>query len=341
MPAPRKHRLLAAASCGLLVAAVLGIAGAALAARELKLATLAPKKSTWYATFAAISADLEKATGGALKVKIYPGGIHGDEKATVAKIKTGLLDMSAVTAVGLSAIEPDVIAFELPYLFKSYKELDYVRDALRPELEAKFQAKGYKILGWGDIGYLYVFSNMEIHAPEDLKKVRMWAWTEDPVSKTIGEVTGASTVPLAVPDVLPSLSTGVCDAFVSSPYATISLGWASKVKFMAGTPVAIGIGATVLSKSVYDSLPPDQQKLLSTTGETRSKELVEKIRADNKKAIDTLRTTGGVTVYTLTDAEKAAWAVMADKTTAALTGKVISAAFLAKVKAKIAEFRAK
>ena len=337
----RKSGRLAAVTSVAMGAAILGLAGSALAARELKMATLAPKKSSWYTAFAAISADLAKATGGALKLKIYPGGIHGDEKATVSKIKTGLLDMSAVTAVGLSAIEQDVLAFQLPQMFKSYKELDYVRDALRPELEAKFEAKGYKILGWGDVGYLYVFSNAEVHMPSDLKKVKLWAWTEDPISKTMGEVAGASTVPLAVPDVLPSLSTGVCDAFVSSPYATVALGWASKVKYMAGSPVAIGIGATVLSKAVFDSLPPDQQKLLAEVGARRSKELVDQIRADNKRAIDTLRSAGGITVYSLTDAEKAAWTSLADKATAALTGKVISAAWLAKVKAKVAEARAK
>jgi TRAP-type C4-dicarboxylate transport system substrate-binding protein len=226
-------------------------------------------------------------------------------------------------------------------LFKSYKELDYVRDALRGELDARFEAKGYKILGWGDIGYLYVFSNAEVHTPAELKKIRLWAWTEDPISKTIGDLAGASTVPLAVPDVLPSLNTGVVDAFVSSPYATIALGWASKVKFMAGSPVAIGIGATVLSKAVYDSLPPDQQKLLMDVGAKRSVELVAAIRNDNKKAIDTLRTTGGISVYALTDAEKAEWAALSDKVAAALTGKVISAPFLAKVKAKIAEARKK
>ncbi|HEV8325355.1 MAG TPA: TRAP transporter substrate-binding protein DctP [Myxococcota bacterium] len=340
MPRPQKN-LSAAVAALALGAAVLALAGSALAARELKMATLAPKKSTWYTSFAAISADLEKATGGALKLKIYPGGIHGDEKPTVSKIKTGLLDIAAVTAVGLSAIEPDVIAFELPMLFKSYKELDYVRDALRGELDARFEAKGYKILGWGDIGYLYVFSNAEVHTPAELKKIRLWAWTEDPISKTIGDLAGASTVPLAVPDVLPSLNTGVVDAFVSSPYATIALGWASKVKFMAGSPVAIGIGATVLSKAVYDSLPPDQQKLLMDVGAKRSVELVAAIRNDNKKAIDTLRTTGGISVYALTDAEKAEWAALSDKVAAALTGKVISAPFLAKVKAKIAEARKK
>ena len=335
----RNRRLSAAIAGGLLALGLLAIASPqAIAGITLKMATLAPKKSTWYRTFAAINADIVAATGGAVSIKIYPGGIHGDEKVTINKMKTGLIHASAVTSVGLAAIDPDIIAFQLPYLFKSYKELDCVRDSMRAELDAKFEAKGYKILGWGDIGYLYVFSNEEIHDPKDLGKVKLWSWTEDPITAQIAEVVGASTVPLAVPDVLPSLSTGVINAFSSSPYATLVLGWGAKVTHMAGSPVGIGIGASVMSKKAYDSIPEAHRKLLKEISERRSKELVSKIRADNSAAVKALRR-NGLKVYALSPAEKAEWGRISVETAKRLTGKVYSAAFFNKVKATLAGCR--
>ena len=333
------RRFWAGAAGAALGLSVLMLASAqAIAGFTIKMATLAPKKSTWYRTFAAISADLSAATGGAVDFKIFPGGIHGDEKVTINKMKTGLIHASAVTSVGLAAIEPDVIAFQLPYLFRSYKELDCVRDKMRPELDAKFAAKGYKIVGWGDIGYLYVFSNEEVHAPKDLGKVKLWSWTEDPITAQIAEVVGASTVPLAVPDVLPSLSTGVINAFSSSPYATLVLGWGAKVTHMAGSPVGIGIGATVMSMKAFNAIPEAHRKTMVEISERRSKELVAKIRADNSAAVKALRR-NGLKVYALTPAEKAEWKKVADETARRLTGKVYSDAWFKKVKSTLASCR--
>ena len=84
--------------------------------------------------------------------------LHG-ERDFVRKMKLGQLDGAAVTAVGLGLIKGDVRVLELPFLFKNDKELDYVRDKMRPEFEKQFADAGYQLLAWGDVGWVHLYTN--------------------------------------------------------------------------------------------------------------------------------------------------------------------------------------
>src|SRR5205814_10127828 len=104
-----------------------------------------------------------------------------------------------------------------------------------------------------------MFTNKEAKNPEDLKGVKMWAWTDDPIGRRIQEQAGLSTVPLGVPDVLSSLQTGLIDAFYTAPYAAIALQWFTKAKYIIDLPLALSVGAIVMTKSAFDALSPAYQ----------------------------------------------------------------------------------
>jgi len=306
----------------------------------IKIATLAPENSAWDKVFKRYEREVEEASAGSIDLKVYNGGVQGDEEVVVRKMKSGQLDGAAVTAVGLSKIVPNALVLQLPGLFNNYKELDYVRKKMNDEITAEFDKKGYVFLGWGDVGFAYIFSNTPVEKPEDLKNVKMWAWSSDPIASVIISEAGGNPIPLAVPDVLPSLQTGAVDGFTTSPLAGIALRWFTKAKFMGAKKVAVGIGASVMTKSTWNKLTPEQQAILKEASMKWHKKLVSKVRKDNKKSLKVLKKQG-IKLVKVNEEQSSKWDALAVKVQNKLAGKVYSKEILATVRKHLETFRSK
>jgi TRAP-type C4-dicarboxylate transport system substrate-binding protein len=254
----------------------------------LKIATLAPDGSSWAKAFKMIARELKKRTDGRVAMSIYAGGSMGDEASMIRKCRTGQLDGAAVTSVGLGEINKQVLMMQFPMLFSNYKQVDRVRERMKPRFEKLFADGGFQLGNWGDVGFLYPFSNTPVATPSDLRSTKFWVWDADPVTKVTAEVAGVNGVELSVPDVLPSLQTGVIDACASSPYALISLQWYSKIKYVTNLRMAMGVGASVISQKSFDKLSDDDKQALLDVSNEYGAKLIKRIRRDNKKAVSTL-----------------------------------------------------
>lgn len=310
-----------------------------MAKTELRLATLAPNGSSWMKVFRRIARDLKKKTNGELILKIYPGGRQGDEKAVVRKIRSGQLHAAAVTGIGLSEIQKEVLVLQLPMLFKKYSELDYVRNKLKAELEAKFEKKGFKLLSWGDVGFIYMMSNTPVIKVADLKKTKMWAWVDDPIGLTFTKLANITPKALSLPDVLQSLKTGHVDAVYASPLAAIALQWYTKLKYISSVPISVGVGATVMSMKAWNGLSKEHRAALLEVQEVWHKVLIRKVRRDNQKSLKLLLE-NGLQIAKIDDESKKAWRRLAKQVQAGLVGKVYSQSLLNKVKQHIRDYRA-
>ena len=286
-----------------LALAALLAAAPALAETELKIATVAPEGSAWTRIFNKMKAAVEKKTAGAVKLRLYPGQVQGDERDVVRKINTGQLQGGSFTAVGLSLINPKVLILQMPLLFNSYAQLDKVRAALRAELEQSFRDKGYELLGWGDVGWVYLMSKEPVASKEDLKKQKVWVWSDDPISKALMREIGASPRLLGLPQVYPALNTGIVNAVYNSPLAALTLQWHTKVKHVSDFPLAIAIGATVVSKKSFDAISAENQKVVKELCEKFHVALNQRVRQDNDKAFEALKA-GGVELVTVPEASK-------------------------------------
>ena len=129
---------------------------------KIKIATLAPEGSSWMKRFHEASRVIENRSQGRLKIKVYAGGIMGDEADIIRKIRIGQLHGAAVTGVGLGIIQPAVRVLDLPFLFESDEELDFIREQLDEEFDQKFEERGYVLLGWGEVGWIHVFSKRPV-----------------------------------------------------------------------------------------------------------------------------------------------------------------------------------
>ena len=160
--------------------------------------------------FEAMGKEIRAKTEGDLLLRIYPNGVQGDELDVIRKMRAGLLHAGAMTATGLGEIQKEVLIFQLPRLFRTYEELDYVRNYLREDLDKAFMDAGYILIGMGDIGFYYIFSNQPIKTIADLQSptVKMWVRTTDRIGLEFYKKAEVATVPVEVTQVLSSLYSG-------------------------------------------------------------------------------------------------------------------------------------
>jgi TRAP-type transport system periplasmic protein len=298
------------------------------AEHTLKIATLAPDGSSWHKAFKQVARDVKEQTDGRIVIKIYAGGVMGDEPAMVRKMRTGQLDGAAVTNVGLGEINAQLLMLQLPLLFKSNEQLDRVRGAMSAKFEGLLHDSGFQLSGWGDVGFAYLFSNSPIRRPSDAKSTKMWVWDSDPVSKEVMKVAGVNAIPLGVPDVLPSLQTGVIDAYSNSPYGAIALQWYTKAAYITNLKLAVTIGGSVMTTSTWNKLADADKEVLQSIAHAKHGALLKRIRKDNTKAIDALKEKG---MEVVEPEDFPAWKQLADTVRENLTGTLFDKALIAEM----------
>jgi len=326
---------------------LLAIAGATpgLVAQEytIKFATLAPEGTTWMNLMKQYDQAIRQESGGRLGFKIYAGGVQGDEKDVLRKMRNGQLHAAGVTGNGISDIAPKVRILDSPFLFRNYAEVDNIYAKFDQEFQQSFQDGGYVLLGWAEVGFVNVFTNSPVKKPADMNSVKMWLWEGDPVAEASFKALGIHPIPLSIADVLTSLQTRLIDGVYTSPYACIALQWFTHVKYMMDMPLADASGAVIVSKKKFDEMPKDLQDILLRNGKKYMAQLTQASRDDNQKSIATLKQKG-MTMVSIpsTDApvyeetgRKARQIMAAGK----LSEKGLNPDFVARVENAVQEFR--
>jgi TRAP-type C4-dicarboxylate transport system substrate-binding protein len=250
----------------------------------LRIATLAPRGSPAFRTLDAWANTLKQKTGGQVRIQYFAGGISGDERDVIRKMKIGQLDGSGLTSVGLGQIYRPILVLQMPGLFETTAELHAVRRAMDAEWKLKFAEQGYVLLGWFDAGFGRVFSKRPIERPTDYRKVRAWMWREDPMFPAFMEVVGANGVPLGLAEVFPALQTGMVDTVVASAVAAVGLQWFRYVSYMSEEAGVAIVGASLLSKKSFEALPPDAQEVLRETSPAAHDRLNAETLVEDRRA---------------------------------------------------------
>jgi TRAP-type C4-dicarboxylate transport system substrate-binding protein len=278
---------------GLAALLVAATAGAAAADNlEVRMATLAPDGSSWMKILGKGSAEVATKTENRVTIKYYAGGVQGDERDVVRKINLGQLDGAALTSVGLSMVEESIRVLELPRLFNSVEELDYVADKVWPYYQKKFEKKGFTLQDRGEVGWVYFMTKSEPKSIDALKSSKMWLWGDDAIMKTTFKRLGMSGVPLGVPEVEPALTTGRIDGCYGSPLAAVALQWNTKIKYVTSMPISFSIGATIIKTDSLNKISADDQKLMAKIAKGMQKTLRKQIRKDNDSALKQMERKG-------------------------------------------------
>ena len=292
-----------------LLASLLLLAGHSSQAATFKVATLSPDGSFWMKTMREAGKEIEAATDNRVKFKWYPGGVMGDDKAVLRKMRVGQLQGAALPMGELLSFYPDSQAYGIPFLFNSYDEVDYVRSQLDDTLIAGFAEGGMEVLGIAEGGFGYFLTAEPVRVPADLQQQKVWVPQNDVVSARLAQSIGVTPIPLTLPDVLPGLQTGLVNTVAVSPMGAIVLQWHTRVAHITDIPLMYFCGVISLTGKSFNKLSADDQAVVKAVFGKAFKLIDERNRMDNVKAFEAL-TNQGVETVVLTDAERDAWLAM-------------------------------
>jgi TRAP-type C4-dicarboxylate transport system substrate-binding protein len=199
--------------------------------------------------------EWQRVSKGQVLVRIYPGGVMGDEVEMQKKVGINQLQAVALSGAGLSHLDPGVGALQIPMLIQSYAELDAIRERLAPKLEARIDAKKFVVLNWADVGWIHFFSKRPARTLDDIRGMKLFTSAGDPESEALFKELGFKPVPLAVTDMLTSLQTGMIEAYDVPPLFAMldqSFGLAKNMIDIKWAPL---IGATIISKDSWNKIP--------------------------------------------------------------------------------------
>ncbi|MFC1714751.1 TRAP transporter substrate-binding protein DctP [Candidatus Poribacteria bacterium] len=291
----------------ILIAIYLMVSGNATGQEVIKLGTMATRESDWGQVFSRMNAKLIEESQGQLRFQFYWGR---SEQQLIESVESGLLDSVSLTGTGLGNILPEAFVFQLPMLFSEYKELDCVRDGLAQRFEEKFAGKGYILLGWGELGFIHLFSKKPIRTQSDLRDTQVWVWDIDPIGKEFIEAScGVYPVLLPITDVRQALQNDIIQTVYTSPLGCIAFGWHTELNYMSDFPdfrLAAGIGATIMNKDRYDGLSDNHSALLRQVTLEYHKQLIKTIREKNEESIDVLKEQG-IEVIEINPTEQEQW----------------------------------
>ena len=145
----------------------------------VKMATVVPEGSQYHLILREMAEKWKAASGGAVELRLYPGSVAGDDVDVVRKMRLGTLNGALLTGAGVAAIDKSVYALEIPMLYRSYEEVDYVLGKMAPKLEAALDAKGFVVLNWVDGGWVHFFTKSPVSTPDQMKPLKLFSWAGD------------------------------------------------------------------------------------------------------------------------------------------------------------------
>jgi TRAP-type C4-dicarboxylate transport system substrate-binding protein len=265
----------------------------AMAVQQVKIGVLVPEGTSWGTSIKKFSKEVETATKGEVAFKVYYGGVAGDEPDVLRKVRIGQLHGGIFTGKVLGDIYGDLRVIEIPFTFYGdQKKASRVLTKLTPKFNQGLKSKGFVNLGFYEIGQVYVVSTKKVTSLDELKGIKIWSWEGDPLVEAMLDSLKLVSVPLALPDVLSSLSTGIINAAYAPPLAILALQWHSKVKFLVDFPTAFSIGALLVSDKLWAKISTENQKIVMALSDKYVKEANDKANLEGETSRQQLKKSG-------------------------------------------------
>ena len=319
-----------------------GLMGASALASEkpLRIGTLAPKNSLYHRQLLEIGEAWRQAQGGNAKYVVFPDGSQGGEAELARRMRIGQLQGALLSIVGLSEIEPSINALQsIPLLFKTWEEVDYVREKMRTSMEKKFLDKGFVVLAWGDAGWVRFFSKDALMRPDDFKKMKFFSFAGESEQQEIMKSLGFTPVPLETTDILPSIQTGMINVVPSTPYFALATQIYGKVPHMLEINWAPVVGALVVTQKAWDDMSPAGRQALRSAGEKAGVLIRNKARQEVEEAVEAMRKRGLVVNKPNPD-QLREWQELADKLYPRIRGILVPAETFDEVFQHVKAYRA-
>lgn len=321
-----------------LTGALMLIAGPAQAVR-FKMATVAPEGSQWMLDLQAGAQEIKRRTEGRATFKFYGGGVMGNDKKVLRKIRIGQLHGGVFTANGLSERYRDIVIYGLLMLFRSQDEVDYVRERMDPILKNGLSEAGFASFGFAGGGFAKLMGNEPVTRLEDLRGRKVWVPEGDRITYESMEVLELAPVVLPITDVLTGLQTGLLEYIATPPVGAIVLQWYTKVKYVTVYPFAYTLSALVIDQRAFGRLSEADRAVVTEVFTGVYAAFEKQSLVDNRLAEEALKS-NGLQFVELDESLVPSWRVLLTDASHRMASEgVFSMAILDRLLAHLEEFR--
>ena len=316
------------------------LSAAALPALTIKLGTVAPANSPWDLVLRRLAADWSRISDGEVELKIFPGGIAGDEPDMIRKMRIGQLHAATLTAGSLNDIYPGMLALASPMLIRNDAEMLAVLGELAPFFEQQLEERGFVALMWSPIGWVKFFARQPLRTLDDLRRQTLWIGDAGAAEIRAWQQAGFDVVALPLTEVTTALQSGMIDAYLSSPLAAAAFQWFGLAPHMNDLRLAPLYGALVISKRVWERIPERIRPRLRAVAQAAGERLSASAHEQDDLAVHVMRA-HGLQVYEATAALEQEWQDTVRREFQGLIGAVIDPAAYQLVTDTVAAYRAR
>lgn len=293
----------------------------------IKMATVAPKDSVWHENLKKVDERWNLATNGQVRLRIYAGTL-GDEDDILRRVRVGQLDAAAISTAGLSSIDSATQAMHIPLAFVSNAEMEYVRDGIAVQLEPVLAAKGFKVIAWGEVGWVHFFTKNPVATPDDLRKEKLFVWSNGDSSEgeKLWQNLGFNTVSLSSIDIMPALQTGMISAYQAPPLMALANQWFPFTPYMTDLKWAPLTGATIITESAWNKVPEQFRQELMRITNAEAVHLQKAVRELEREATAAM-VERGMKIVPVDQAARNAWQATVEAVYPQIRGPVVPARY--------------
>jgi len=214
--------------------------------------------------------DVEKATGGKLKIQVHDGGSLFKANEIKRAVQGGQAQMGEVLISGFSNENAVYGVDAIPFLATSYAEAMKLWQASKPATEAALAKQGIKVLyavAWPPQG---IFSAKPITSVADLKGAKWRAY--NPNTSRIAQLVGAQPVTVQAAELTQALATGTVTTFMTSGATGYDSKVWEQVKYYYDVAAWLPKNLVLVSQKAFDALDkPSQDALLKAAAEAEAR----------------------------------------------------------------------
>ena len=252
----------------------------------LRLATLAPKDTSFDKTLRKMGQDWKAGTNGKASLIVYAGGSQGSESELIKKMRINRLHAALLTGIGLSEIDESVAIFQkVPLLYRDFGELEHVMEKMAPVLEERILSKGFVVLCWIDSGWVHIFSKKPILTPEDMRESKLFTWAGDPKQTDLLKKMGFRPIAIDSTEIVSSLTTGLIDTVPMPPFYALASQTYSTAPYMLDFNYAPITGAIVITNAMWNRFSPEEKNAMKAAAVEAGKEMTASGRNESEESI--------------------------------------------------------
>jgi len=307
---------------------------------RIRLGTLVPQGTSYHQILLAMGERWRACPDGGGQLTVFAGGVLGSEAAMVRRMRIGQINAAMLTAAGLAEIDREVSALQMmPMMFRSLEEVEHVRSRLENRLTRGLREKGFVVLSWGAAGWVQFFSRDPGTAPDDIRRMKMFVGAGDATQIDLMRQAGMNVVPLEWNDALTSLKTGIIDVVPTVPFHALGMQFYTVTKHVLEVNFVPLVGATIVARGVWEGLSPAARACMEAASAEAGARMRERGLAENREAIEAMKSKHQVQVHALTPAVEAQWRRAAEEHYDSVRGKLVPADVFDEVQRLLAEFR--